>query len=78
MNSRNFSLVEGLVIAAIVLILVALGWGAYSESKRPNITLKKDEWKCTKNETRTHLQPIGKVLMPMNKQVCIEYRRIGG
>ena len=74
----GFNLIEGLIVAAIVLILVAAGWGAYSESKRPNMTLKKDDWQCAKSETRTYLQPTGKVLMPMTEQVCIEYRRIGG
>jgi len=73
----NSSWIEGLIAATIVLILAAVGWAGYSESKRPNMTLKKDDWQCSKSETRTHLQLMGKILMPVTEQVCMEYRRIG-
>jgi hypothetical protein len=74
----GFSWIEAAIVAAIVLILVAVGWGAYSESQRPTIEIKKDDWECVKSEQRTHLQPMGKVLMPMITTVCVEYRRHAG
>ena len=74
----KFSRTEGLIIAAIVLIIVEFGWGAYSDSKRQNITLQTDEWQCTKSETRKLFQPLGKLIVPRTKQVCVEYMRIDG
>ncbi|HNA81155.1 MAG TPA: hypothetical protein PLQ64_01705 [Thiobacillaceae bacterium] len=72
-------MIEVLLILAIIGIGGAFVWDAWEDdSKNPNMTLKKDDWQCTKHETRTHLQPIGKVLMPMTTEVCVEYRRIGG
>lgn len=74
----GFSWIEATIVAAIVLILAAVGWGGYSYSQRPTIEINKDDWQCTKSEQRTHLQPIGKVLMPMTRTVCVEYRRHAG
>lgn len=78
----DFSWIEAAIVAAIVLILVAVGWGAYSDSQRPTIEIKKDDWECVKSEQRTHLQPmlVGKVtiMQPMTSTVCVEYRRHAG
>lgn len=78
----DFSWIEALIVAAIVLILVAIGWGAYRNSQRPTIEIKKDDWECTKSEQRTHFQPmlVGKVqiLQPMTTTVCVEYKRHDG
>lgn len=75
----GFSWIEVVTVTAIVLILVAVGWGVYSESQRPTIEIKKDDWECVKWEQRTHLQPIliGKmtIMQPMTNTICVEYRR---
>lgn len=78
----GFSLIEAAVAAAIVVILVAIGWGAYSEYQRPTIELKNDDWECVKYENRTHLQPmwVGKtmIMTPLISTVCVEYKRHAG
>ncbi len=78
----GFSWIESAIVAAIVLTIVAIGWGAYSDSQRPTIEIKKDEWECVKSEQRTHLQPVvvGKttIFQPMTNTVCVEYRRHAG
>ncbi len=78
----NFSWIETVVVAVIVLILAATGWGFYSDSQRPNIEIKKDDWECVKSEQRTHLQMmmVGKItiLQPITTNVCVEYRRHAG
>ena len=77
-----FSWIEGVIVAAIVLVVVAVGWGAYSDSQRPTIEIKKDDWECVKSESRTHLQPmlVGKItiLQPITNTVCMEYSRRAG
>lgn len=70
------------IVTVIVMILAAIGWEAYSNSQRPTIEIKKDEWECVKSEHRTRSQPmlVGKVtiLLPITRTVCVEYRRHAG
>ena len=74
------SWIELAIIAAIIGILGAVGYGAYTDSKQPHILLKKTEWQCNKIETRTYMQPmsIGKTieLMPVIEDVCVDYHRL--
>ncbi len=74
---------EFFVIAAIVSLLAILGfafYAAYSDARAPKFELNKRDWKCTKSEEKTHLQPmlVGKVtiLMPMTHTACLEYRHV--
>jgi hypothetical protein len=75
----GFSWIEAAIVAAIVLILGAVGVAAWSDSQKPTTEIRKDEWDCVRTEPRSHLQPmqVGKVmiLMPMTSTVCVEYRR---
>lgn len=70
--------IEVLIVAAILMIVAVVGLAVYDESQRPDMGLKKDDWQCTKSENRTHLQPMGKLLMPMTTKICLEYTRIDG
>ena len=78
----DFSWIEAAIVAAIVILIGAVGLAVYSDSQRPTIEIKKDDWECVKSEQRTHLLPmmIGKVtiLQPMTSTVCVEYRRHAG
>lgn len=70
------------VFGAIAVGLIAITISAaIAESKRPEFSLKKDDWKCSDSITRTHLQSVttGKVttLIPVTETICIEYRRVG-
>ena len=68
-----------LVVAAMVSVLMAYGWDAYSDSQRPTIEIKKDEWECVRHEQRLSNLPIvaGKaiIMQPIMTAVCVEYRR---
>lgn len=76
----------GWIVAALMVLVVGVVgyvlWAAWSDSQRPTFQLKRDDWECTKSESRTHLQPmlVGKVttLIPMTTSVCLEYTRIAG
>lgn len=75
MDKRGFTLIELMIVIAILGILVALIVGY----NRPStIELRKDEWQCMRQEKRTVMVPvtIGKVtqLQPRLQTVCVEYR----
>ena len=72
---RIISFVQPLFVLTILGILCAIVWGLLEDGKRPDLILKKDDWKCTKHEMHTYLQPMGKSLIPMPAKVCIEYQR---
>jgi Tfp pilus assembly protein PilO len=46
----RISIMEVVIAAAMVLIIVAIGWGLYIDSQRTTIEIKKDEWACVKSE----------------------------
>lgn len=75
------SLRENRDIAWVILIM-ALAVGAllffiYLEEQKPTITLKKQEWSCTKSEPRTRTQTVlvGKVPVSQRttRDVCTQY-----
>lgn len=78
----EFSWIEVTIITIIILLLAAGGWAIYSESQRPTIEIKKEDWDCVQSVNRMHMQPmlVGKVtiMQPMISTVCTEYRRHAG
>lgn len=71
------------VLAAVLLATVGwVLWSAWVESQRPTFELKRDDWACTRNEPRTHLQLIlvGRSLVPVptTTDVCLQYSRVAG
>lgn len=81
-RQHGFVLIESVLMAAIVFILAALIWKAYSDSRSPTMELKKNEWVCTKQEVKTCLQPVPinntVQMLPIASSVCVEYKRHGG
>jgi hypothetical protein len=79
----DISLIEVLIIAAILGILGALGYGLYRESLRPSFELKKDDWACSRShqESTTIYMNMGSgnniMMMPITTwhTVCDEWRR---
>lgn len=79
----DVSFIEVLIIAAIVAILGAAGFGIYQDSQRPTFALKKDDWSCTKSHeesTTTYInQGDGKtiILIPITtySTVCDNWSR---
>lgn len=73
----------GWVIGFLTIAVLALvGWmmlAVWVDSQRPTFELKRDDWTCTKNETRSQslVMLVGKVPMPflVNSTACVEYRR---
>jgi hypothetical protein len=70
-------LIEWLLVPVMVIIIAAVLWGAHIDSQRPSIMLKKKDWRCTQYKTRMRPQQMGKVLIMIPTEVCVEYRRIG-
>ena len=65
----------GLLFAAAISLLVWTCWAIWSGSRRPTFELKRDDWTCSKTEPISQLQLVGKVLVPMTINVCVEYER---
>lgn len=72
----------GLLLGALLLLLGWVGWSAWQDSKRPTFDLNRDDWTCSRSESRTRLRPTvaGKTttLIPVTENVCMEYRRLAG
>lgn len=68
---------EKVIIAAIIAILVAIGYGVYVESQKPGFELKKDEWHCTDHHMVTTMVMVGKVMVPQTYSVCDNWKRNG-
>ena len=72
--------------SALMLMMVAvLAWAlgsAWGDSQRPTLELKRDDWSCTKSETRAHLEPtqVGRSTVPVSRAhtVCLQYTRVAG
>ena len=48
--------IEAFLVAVIVLIVAAVTYSSYRETKRQIIEIKKDDWDCTKTENRMKFQ----------------------
>lgn len=73
---RGFSLIEMLIVMAIIGLIVTVGLCAWKDGKHQNTMLNPDDWICTKYETRTQPKMIGKIITLITIKVCVEYRRI--
>jgi hypothetical protein len=60
-------------------LLVVIGFAIYDAIYAETISLRKDEWVCSREETRRVPQPVmvGKVLFTnyVHRQVCVEWKR---
>jgi len=60
----------------------SVGWAGWSDSQRPTIELKKDDWTCSRTEIRTSLMSVvsdkSTIMVPTAQSVCMEYRRVAG
>ena len=72
--------IEYFIIAAIVLILGAVGYGGWKEYKSEKLTLIKSEFVCSEYKTERKYRPqlIGKVTvqMPYDDEVCTNYKGV--
>ncbi len=72
---------EYIVLVAIAIILAAAGFDIYEYTVSPTISIRKNEWRCTKSALRTTLAPMwvgsNVVLLPQTESVCVEYSRTG-
>lgn len=67
--------IGGAAIIGFVALLFLFFYSLFHSS--PTFELQKDEWTCAKTEVRRRLMPIlgGKALAPIDREVCVEYRR---
>lgn len=78
-KASGFSMVEFLIVAAIVAILVAIVWAAWKDAHSPVIELKAADWNCTaqREERGMRPQPVGKVtvMVPYTRKVCVRWEK---
>ena len=77
-----FTLIELLIVVAILGILAAVIVPAWNSRNDPTETLKTKDWQCLKEEERTYTYPmmVGKVtIMQTGRRMeCVEWRRVAG
>jgi len=70
MKIKDLSMIEIIIILAIFALFGAMINQLFFEEKT---TLLKSEWKCVKYEKRTTTQMVGKIMMPVTRDVCVNY-----
>lgn len=73
------SLMELLIVVAIVAILAVCGWAFVDAATAPTFELRKSQWKCaaSQRETSTTYILVGKVMVPQyhTHDVCTNWVR---
>ena len=81
-GAHGFTVIELLIVVAIIGILAAVIVPAWNSRNDPTETLKTKDWKCLKEEERTYTYPmlVGKVtIMQTGRRMeCVEWRRVAG
>ena len=79
---NGFTVIELLIVVAILGILAAVIVPAWNSRNDPTETLKTKDWQCLKEEERTYTYPmmVGKVtIMQTGRRMeCVEWRRVAG
>lgn len=77
----GFEVFVWMMSAAIVCMIGLLGWELVSAARSPGFELRKDEWRCTKDQVVSYPQafPTGKsvILIPQTRVECVRWDRIG-
>lgn len=76
-NDWAESLAWFMITFLFVLLLFILSCAVYEGITADNTvlaTLKANEWSCTETATERHYRLIGKVVVPKDVEVCIEYK----
>lgn len=61
----------GLVLAFLCLV----GFVIWDSVHAEKFSLRKDSWQCTKSHKETSYNLVGKVLVPITRNVCDNYER---
>lgn len=81
-GAHGFTVIELLIVVAILGILAAVIVPAWNSRNDPTETLKTKDWQCLKEEERTYTYPMlaGKVtIMQTGRRMeCVEWRRVAG
>jgi prepilin-type N-terminal cleavage/methylation domain-containing protein len=81
-RQHGFTVIELLIIVAILGILAAVILPRWSGRDNPTETLNTKDWQCLKHEERSYTYPmlVGKVtIMQTGRRMeCVEWRRVAG
>lgn len=76
---KGFTVIELLIVIAIVGILTAVAIPAWNNRNGPTEVLKTKDWQCLKHEEREYQYPmmVGKVTIMQTgrRQECVQWKR---
>lgn len=75
---RNITAGALIILVGLPLgaLLAILPWALAAQSRSPDLAvLKKGQWACTATHSETHMQLVGKVMVPQTRRVCDAYGR---
>lgn len=77
---KGFTIIEFLIVVAIISIVVAVAAAAVYGANSQAVTLRVSEWRCTQDRTEIVLvpMPVGKIIVqqPLPQTACIRWERM--
>ena len=65
-----------LAMGALLIFLMISFAGALLSPPPKSISLQRTHWKCASHADYTSEEFVGKILMPVTRRICTEYKRV--